>query len=167
MISHLALIHFSLDLTGGKNQANQVLKQLQVSGKIQSISSVYKRYMTAERADINAHLEFVVKYETQMSIEQLLHTAMSLSHKKESQFQESVNTELIVLAFDRQITMSPNLTLPYPLLHQDPLVIRCAAEAWGQYEHPIYQKNLNEIARVAQPARQAEFYMQGKTLVDF
>jgi len=167
VIPHLALIHFSLDLTGGKKHANEILKKLQTSGKILSISSVYKRYMTAERADINAHLEFVVKYETPMSVDQLLDLVLSLSHKKESRFQEAVNTELIVLAFNRQIMMSPKLTLPYPLLHQDPLIIRCAAEAWGQYEHPIYQKNLNEIAKAAQPARQAEFYMQGKTLVDF
>lgn len=167
MTPHLALIHFSMDLTGGKTHANEILKKLQSNGSVQSISSVYKRYMTADRADINAHLEFVVKYETHMTIDQLLEMALSFCHQKESKFHEAVNTELIVLAFDRQIMMSPKLTLPYPLLHQDPLIIRCAAEAWGEYEHPIYQKNLNEIARVAQPARQAEFYMQGKTLVDF
>jgi hypothetical protein len=65
------------------------------------------------------------------------------------------------------ILMSPRLTLPYPLLHQDPLIIRCAAEAWGQYEHPIYLKSLSEMARSAQNAKTAEFHMQGKNLIDF
>lgn len=164
---HSALIHVTVDVVGGVEIAKSILREISACGDIASISSIYKRFLTPEAVDLSARLEFVIRLETGMSVDQTLHLALSQCNQGAQGLVQKTHTELTLLAFDDIIQMSPRLTLPYPLLHQDPLIIRCAAEAWGQYEHPIYQKNLSDISRSAPPARQAEFYMQGKSLVDF
>ena len=165
--SHSALIHISLDVLGGPQYAKTVLRGLNECGEIVSISSVYKRFLTQERVDFSARLEFVLRFSTRMSVDQTLHFILSQARQGAQGLKQQARADLLLLTFDNLILMSPRLTLPYPELHKDPLIIRCAAEAWGQYEHPIYQKNLNDISRTAPDARWAEFYRQGKTLVDF
>lgn len=164
---HTALVHIALDLVGGVDKAREILLALMERGELVAISSVYKRYLTPERLDLSARLEFVIRLETPWGVEQALQQVLSLCDPSSNPSLRKNRAELTLLAFDDLILMSPRLTLPYPQLHQDPLIIRCAAEAWGQYEHPIYQKNLSEISKTAAPAKQAEFYMQGKSLVDF
>lgn len=164
---HSALIHIALDLVGGIEKAKHLLSRFTEIGEIIAISSVFKRYLTPEHLDLSANIEFVVRYESQMSVDQMLYFVMSLSDEGSQGLTRKGKTELILLTYDDKILMSPRLTLPYPMLHQDPLIIRCSSEAWPQYEHPIYQKSLSEISRSAPPAQQAEFFIQGKSLVDF
>lgn len=167
VIRHSALIHIALDLVGGVENARTLLQKISECGDIANISSAYKRYLTPQRVDLSARLEFVIHFETPLGVDQVLHLVLMLSEVGHQGLSQKAHSELTLLTFDDMILMSPRLTLPYPHLHQDPLIIRCSAEAWGQYEHPIYQKNLSEISKSAQPAVQAEFYMQGKSLVDF
>lgn len=165
--SHNALIYVAIDLVGGVEKAKEILRRFTEYGELSTISSVYKRFLTPERKDISARIEFVVRLLTSYGVDQVLH--MILSHCQEGQpgLNRQSYADLTLLAFDDLILMSPKLTLPYPQMHQDPLIIRAAAEAWGQYAHPIYEKNLSELSKNAPPAQQAEFYMQGKSLVDF
>ena len=164
---HSALIFVTLDLVGGVEKAKRLLGKIKECAEISQISSVFKRYLTPEKLDLRARLEFVVRMETQMNVDQTLHLVLSSCEQGGSGLTQQHHIEVVLLAFDDMILMSPRLTLPYPQLHQDSLIIRCAAEAWGSYEHPIYQKTLSEISKTALPAKQAEFYMQGKSLVDF
>lgn len=164
---HLALIHVVVDVAGGVEAAKSILKEISNCGNISAISSIYKRFLTSEAVDLSARLELVVCLETTMSVDQTLHMVCSQCNQGAQGLVQKTYADLTLLAFDDIIQMSPRLTLPHPLLHQDPLVIRCAAEVRGKYEHPIYQKNLNDISRLAPPAKQVEFYMQGKSLVDF
>lgn len=164
---HSALIHVTLDLVGGVDKAKSLLGKIKEYGEIVAISSVYKRYLTSERIDLVARLEFVIRFETLFTVDQTLYLVLSLCEQGSQGLTQKSHAELTLLAFDNLILMSPRLTLPYPELHRDPLIIRCSAEAWGQYEHPIYQKSLGEISKLALPAKYAEFYIQGKSLVDF
>lgn len=164
---HSALIQLSLDVAGGVESAKNILRSISDQGEVAAISSVYKRFLTPEAVDLSARLEFVIRLETTLGVDPILQLILSLCNQGAPGLVQNTHSELILLAFDDLIQMSPRLTLPYPFLHQDPLIIRCAAEAWGQYEHPIFQKNLSDLSRLAPQAKQAEFYMQGKSLVDF
>ncbi|QDK36142.1 hypothetical protein [Bdellovibrio sp. NC01] len=166
-LPHRSLIFVALDLVGGEAKAKDLLAKIQECGAIETISSVYKRYMTDARVDLSARMEFVIRFDTVMSVDQCLHMVLSLCEQGAQGLSQKSHAELTLLAYDNLILMSPRLTLPYPELHTDPLIIRCAAEAWGQYEHPIFQKTLSEISKTAPPARMAEFHIQGKSLVDF
>lgn len=155
-ISHGALIHFSTDLVGGTSRMQEVLHSLSEEFRFVGISSIYKRFKSRDHVDLNASMEFVVKGITQLKPEILMERLRSLDRK----------TYLTLLVFDDLILMSPKLTLPYPELHTDSLIIHCAAEAWGQYEHPVYQKTLSEISRGARASVDTEFFLQGRTLLD-
>ena len=165
--SHNALIYITLDLVGGEEKAKSIINKINECGLISAISSVYKRYLTKPFVDLSARIEFVIHFTTNMSVEQSLHLALSLSEEGQQGFNQKSHAELILLAYDHVVLMSPRLTLPYPLLHTDPLIIRCASEIWGTYEHPIFLKTLGEISRTASSVPAVEFYIQGKSLVDF
>lgn len=164
---HNALIYITLDLIGGEEKAKNIIKRINDCGIVSAISSVYKRYLTKPFVDLSARIEFVMHFETSMSVEQCLHLALSFSEQGQQGFFQKSHVELILLAYDHVVIMSPRLTLPYPLLHTDPLIIRCASEIWGTYEHPIFMKTLGEISRTASSISAVEFYTQGKSLVDF
>ncbi len=164
---HSALIYITLDLIGGVEKAKEILPSLAECGDIVATSSVYKRYPSRERLDLSARIEFVIKFDTLLSVDQCLHLVLTKCDGGASGLGHRSHAELTLLTFDQMVLMSPRLTLPHPQLHQDSLIIRCAAEAWGSYAHPIYYKSLSEIAKTAPPAKMAEFFMQGKSLVDF
>jgi 7,8-dihydro-6-hydroxymethylpterin-pyrophosphokinase len=164
---HSGLIHISVDLVGGQEKSKLILSKISELSEITEISSIYKRYLNKDRVDFNARMEFVIRFETVMSVEQTLYMLLSLREHHAAQDMRRNHVELILLVFDQKTLMSPKLTLPYPDLHKDSLIVRCAAEAWGSYEHPVYLKTLTEIAKAAPPVRDAEFHLQGKSLVDF
>lgn len=167
LVRHTCLIYATLDVVGGVERARSLLRYLSGFGEITTISSVYKRFLSSENIDLNARMEFVLRFETVSNADQTLHLILAQCKTGLVGLSDKGHLELTLLVFDDMVIMSPRLTLPYPQMHQDPLIIRCAAEAWGHYEHPIYQKNLSEISKSAPPASRAEFYIQGKSLVDF
>jgi 7,8-dihydro-6-hydroxymethylpterin-pyrophosphokinase len=153
---HNALIHIATDLVGGVSRCERAFAKLKTQAHLEAVSSVYKRYLSSDRVDMKAQMELVCRLQTELEAGALL------------QFVESLDEKIMInlLVFDDLILMSPRLTLPYPELHIDGLIIRCAAEAWGSYEHPIYEKTLSEISRTAQPVHEAEFFLQGRNLID-
>ena len=161
---HTCLIHVAVDLMDGLKRAQDIIQRLEEFGNAERFSSVYKRYLTAERVDLNSRMEFVVKYHTSMNVDQTLQLINSFFESNPRGLHQRGTVNLTLLVFDAEVLLSPRLTLPYPEMHQDALIVRCSAEAWGEYEHPVYQKNLNEIAAHAPPAKQAEFYCQGSAL---
>jgi 7,8-dihydro-6-hydroxymethylpterin-pyrophosphokinase len=157
--NHQTLVHITTDLVGGTTVAQIILKEMEKLGHTLAISSVYKRYLGKNRVDLNANIETVVRFATDFAVDELLW------HFKQITKNQKVNLNL--LSYDNLVVLSPQLTLPHPSLHTDFLIVRCASEAWSQFEHPIIQKTLSEIASGALPALDAEFFLQGKSLVDF
>lgn len=157
--AHQTLIHISADLVGGTPITQQLVFQMREVGQVSAASSVYKRYLGSNRVDMNANIEAVIRFATDCAVDELLwHFQRFLKDKKAS---------IRLLTYDDLVVLSPQLTLPHPSLHTDQLIIRCASEAWTQFEHPIIQKSLCEIAARALPAVDSEFFLQGKSLVDF
>ena len=153
------LVHLSTNLVGGTLAAQSVVAKLLKIGKIVSSSSVYKRYLSSARVDIYSNIEVVFRFKTECAADELLwHFRQYSAEKKE---------KLQLLVFDELVVLAPQITLPNPSLHTDLLVVRCAAEAWPDYEHPIIQKSLREIAAQSPPPLDSQFFLQGKTLVDF
>jgi 7,8-dihydro-6-hydroxymethylpterin-pyrophosphokinase len=158
-LHHQTLIHIATDLVGGTPVAQGLVTELGDIGSINMISSVYKRYLGRNRVDLNANIEVVLRFSTDCAVDELLWRFRQYTKEKKS--------SLSLLSYDDLVVLSPQLTLPHPSLHTDFLIVRCASEAWPHYEHPIMQKTLSEIASSALPAVDAEFFLQGKSLVDF
>lgn len=157
--SHQTLVHVTADLIGGTPIAQALVANLGQIGFVNMISSVYKRYLGNNRVDLNANIEAVVRFSTDCAVDELLWHFRQFTNEKRAM--------LSLLTYDDLVVLSPQLTLPHPNLHRDFLIIRCASESWPNYEHPIMQKTLSEIAATALPGVDAEFFQQGKSLVDF
>ncbi|MBC7371077.1 MAG: hypothetical protein H7326_05900 [Bdellovibrionaceae bacterium] len=156
---HQSLVHIAVDLVGGTALAQDIVRNLSRVGEVSAISSVYKRYLGSNRVDLNSNIETVVRFETNCAVDELLW------HFK--QFSRDKKVSLNLLSYDDLVVLSPQLTLPNPSMHTDMLIVRCASEAWPEYQHPIMMKTLSEIARTAMPSTDSEFFLQGKSLVDF
>lgn len=166
MTENQTLIHFSIQISGGKEAVAQLIQLLQPVGKVEKISSVYKKLNNRKSDDFHGSMEGVVKMVVEQETKQLEQTLATIAGKLVEKRQEA-KTKLSLLAYSQQIIMTPELTLPSPTLFAESLITRCAAEVWPSYEHPILKKTLQEMAKEAAPVGAAEFLWQGKSFVAF
>ncbi len=159
VLNHQTLVHIVTDLVGGTPVAQSLVAEMAKVGEITAVSSVYKRYLSNSRVDLNANIEAVARLGTDCEVDELLWYF--------KQYVKDKQAALNLLSYDDLVVLSPQLTLPHPALHTDFLIVRCASEAWRQFEHPIMQKTLGEITSLTFPATDAEFFMQGKSLIAF
>jgi 7,8-dihydro-6-hydroxymethylpterin-pyrophosphokinase len=159
---HQALIYISVEFTSGLERLRHVFQELRESGETIGVSSVYKRFLTSRHEDLNSEICLVVKFETTFNEAEL------------DQALQKINGELLqaprkhghclLLSYDQTVQLLPLLTLPHPQLRNDGLTLRCAAEVWGGYGHPVLGQSLNELVKLSEPMQTTEFFAQGKGL---
>lgn len=159
---HHALIYVSVEFTSGLERLRQVLRDLRQSGDSIGVSSVYKRFLTSRHEDLNSEICLVVKLETNLneaSLDQAIQQINSgLLHEPRR------HGHMLLLSYDQTVQLLPHMTLPHPQLRIDGLTLRCAAEVWGGYEHPVLGQSLNELVKLSEPMNTTEFFAQGKGL---
>jgi 7,8-dihydro-6-hydroxymethylpterin-pyrophosphokinase len=164
MNTNQALLFISIKVIAGTEMLKKLVAELKMISWDLTFSSVYRQFENEERYDFDANMILVARIGFNQSpgdlVEKLKHTETYLMA-----FTGPQKVRLVPLAINQLTTMTPQLTLPHPQLHMDPLVTRCAAEVWGSYEHPVLKKTLNDLARVAPAITDAEFMLQGKSLV--
>lgn len=164
MTKHSALVLISIKMIAGVEILKRLVNELKLISWDMEFSSVYVQYETEQRYDFDANLITVLKMGTDLKpkefAQKILHTQNYLLS-----FTGPERVKMTLLALDLETLMVPDLTLPHPNLHMDPLVIRCATEVWGNFEHPILKKTLHDLARTLPPITNAEFMLQGKSLV--
>lgn len=149
MTNH-CLIYVSTSLSGGRKALEQLLWDLRKNLQIRGSSSVYKRYLTTRREDLNSELVVVIDTETDLSLEKT---------------QELIAKRALLLTFGSEVRMIPGLTIPHPQLQQDNLTLHCAAEASAEYTHPITGQTLAKMVTMGEPIAYAEFYTQAQALL--
>ena len=164
MTTQHALILVSIRMIAGVEILKRLVTELQSFATDLDFSSVYARYETEQRYDFDANMVVVAKLATHLDAKELSQKISKVQNHLLS-FTGADRVNLTPLVVDQESFMVPDLTLPHPSLHLDPLVIRCATEVWGTYEHPILKKTLNDLARSLPPISNAEFMLQGKSLV--
>lgn len=148
-VMNRCLIYVSTGLSGGRQALEQLLWEFRKHVQIQQSSSVYKRYLTTRREDLNSELVIVVQVQTSQSLEEL---------------QQFLAKRALLLAFENEIRMVPGLAVPHPQLQQDNLTLHCSAEAWPDYVHPVTNQTLGKMVSGGEPISFAEFYTQAQTL---
>lgn len=160
LIGHEALVYISTELMGAKERLNAIIENIKVHSSIVAVSTIYRRELDSKfKTDIDFSVEFVLRLRTRLDVSKL---------KAELDAIEGFRTKVQLVTFDQMISMVPQLTLPWPELHLEPLVIRAASEVYPDYVHPVMKESLNELA-LKQPihGNKIEFYMQGRSLCDF
>ncbi len=164
MTQHSSLVLISIKMIAGVEILKRLVNELRLISWAMEFSSVYVQYETDQRYDFDANLITVLKMGTDLNAQEFAKKLLYTQNYLLS-FTGPDRVKMTLLALDLETLMVPDLTLPHPSLHIDPLVIRCATEVWGNFEHPILKKSLHELARSLPPITNAEFMLQGKSLV--
>ncbi len=164
MTSQPALVLISIKMIAGVDILKRLVNELKLISWEMEFSSVYVQYETEQRYDFDANMMTVLKMGTSLGAKEFSQKLQEIENYLLS-FTGPERVKITPLAMGQETMMVPDLTLPHPSLHKEPLVIRCATEVWGNYEHPILKKTLNDLARGLPAITNAEFMLQGKSLV--
>lgn len=148
------LTQVSCNVTRGTQGLVDLLSELVLKNKILAISSVYKR-----KEIFQAELE--AQYVLVICCEQEGPWPKAVENLKV----DSKRGAIKLLVFEKEVIMTPEMTLPSPDLHSDPIAIMAASEVWPGYVHPIYKKPLSSLVGLGQRSDRGEFLFQGQTLL--
>lgn len=161
--THFALFWISLDVMAGIEDLKATVSEIGELGEIVSSSSVYKKFLDRKAESLNSELCVSIRIETEKNQEDIF-LYLSKKVKCDSAKRRSNERAVLLLAFDQNVRLCPGENLPSPILHTNPLALKCAAEAWGEYEHPVLKRTLNDLARSSAPFTNVEFFAQGRVL---
>lgn len=159
-IYHQAIIYIETDAVEGLKRlkkAVEVSRRFSTSAKA---SSIYKHHEDQHESDARAVMGVVVVITTSLDAKALTGELKTV---------EDSGVEVTLLAFDQEVSLVPNLVLPHPSLHLNPMILQGSAEVYSRYVHPIYQKDLSQLSRELRNSTQeaVEFVAQGSSLIDF
>ena len=157
------LISFKVELIEGAHKLNELIFATSDWFELETISSIYKKYLTVIENDLNSELWVVAKMQTHLDFEaaqkKLFEVQCSfLNGKINSKY------EIQLLTHGESVFMSPLITLPNPNLHEEKVILKCAAEAWGTFEHPILTQTLNSLSQKMRYLKNVEFHSQATLL---
>lgn len=155
-----AIIFISTDFLSGLSRIKNVLREMSEIGELQRISTIYKKYRSQRSEDLNAVIVTAARWKLNMSEAEVFDLIEDIAASV-----TGGNTEIFFLAATDTVRLVPGENLPHPLLHSDSLVLRCAAEVFGEYRHPILAQTLSELVFCSDPVIDVEFFDQGKGLV--
>lgn len=168
MSDHRALIFIKVDLIEGNQGFKRALAAFAQNSKVQRVSSIYKKFLTRAQDDLNAELCAVVRLDTKLFLYEFSDMLFSLQGRlNQKQLIEGRRGRFTIalLSFEDEVNMAPHLTLPSPLLNSEPLILRCAAEVWGDYVHPVVHLPLSEMANQIERIQNVEFHSQGRDIL--
>jgi len=149
------LAQISLNVTRGTSGLVDILSEVLKKNKILSISSVYKRKEIFQ-AELEAQFVLVICCEQEGP----------WPEAKKNLSIASRRGHISLLVFEKEVIMTPEMTLPSPNLHSDPIAILAAAEVWPGYVHPIYKKPLASLVGHGQRSDRGEFLFQGQNILE-
>jgi 7,8-dihydro-6-hydroxymethylpterin-pyrophosphokinase len=146
---------FRFKVSAKEQRIIRVLNSYHHLFKIKNISSVYKKISEAA-SRLDEEMSFAIVAETKIDADNLLAAKQSL---------EGSDYTADLLVFNESIQWIPELPLPSPLLHFDPLVLHCSAEVAPDYIHPILKEDLKTLD-INNITTDFEFLFQGKIYID-
>lgn len=149
------LAQISMNVTRGTAGLVDILSEILQKNRILSISSVYKRKEIFQ-AELEAQYVVVICCEQEGSWAEAQENLKTMSRRG----------QVHLLVFEKEVIMTPEMTLPSPFLQSDPIAIMAAAEVWPGYVHPIYKKPLSSLVGHGQRSDRGEFLFQGRQLLE-
>ena len=156
---NFALISISTEMTRGLNGLRECLQGLDQL-EVQKVSSVYRRRDLLTEGTLSSEVLVVLGVQTKQSLSDL--QGFLLRQNERYPF-----SQWLLLSYNHEIHLDPESPIPHPRLNFDPLILRCAAEIQGSFEHPVLGRSLQELVRSsAQMSDEAsdEFLARGESL---
>ncbi len=156
------LLGYGQDTVLGTQAIRKALEEIRKDFPIERMSSVYKRYFFERNEDLNSELIFVFKTVTDLDPERLVEKLQFLMNLGGT---SGTKAELVLLSYDQLVMLTPRIPLPHPRLAQDPAILRCASEVWGDFNHPVLDQTLNEVVKSMHSFEHIEFFSRGETFL--
>lgn len=160
----IALLSISHPWIETTDLSKQILIKIIDHAEIIEISSIFKR-KNPTGSEFDANIEFCISISTTKDSLELSRVLKNISlgiSKKRADSNVTIN----LLLYESEVCLTPELTLPHPVLQYDNFILNVASELWSRYEHPIFKKTIQELAEVRQSDIFAEFIQQGQNLFD-
>lgn len=156
MTRHLAYLSLGTNLGNKEENLRAAMKLIEEQiGDIVSQSALYTSEPWGFTSE-NSFLNNVVAVSTTMTPEKLLETTqrieLTLGRTRKSvngQYTDRL-IDIDILFYDQQVTDTPALTLPHPLLHRRIFVLEPLNQIAPTLTHPILKKNINTLFRELQ-----------------
>lgn len=156
MTRHLAYLSLGTNLGNKEENLRAAMKLIEEQiGNIVSQSALYTSEPWGFTSE-NSFLNNVVAVSTTMTPEKLLETTqrieLTLGRTRKSvngQYADRL-IDIDILFYDQQVTDTPALTLPHPLLHRRLFVLEPLNQIAPTLTHPILKKDINTLCRELQ-----------------
>lgn len=156
MTRHLAYLSLGTNLGNKEENLRAAMKLIEEQiGNIVSQSAFYTSEPWGFMSE-NSFLNNVVAVSTTMSPEKLLETTQHIEFTL-GRTRKSVNgqyadrlIDIDILFYDQQVTNTPTLTLPHPLMHRRLFVLEPLNQIAPTLTHPILKKDINTLFRELQ-----------------
>lgn len=153
---NVCLFAFRFKVSTKDQRIIRILSDFHKLFNIKNISSVYRKTSSEATTRLDEEMSFAIMTETALSVDNLLTAKTAL---------QGSDFKVDVLVFNNEIQWTPELPLPSPLLHFDPLVLHCCAEIAPLYRHPILKEDLKTLD-INNIRTDFEFLFQGKIYID-
>jgi hypothetical protein len=153
---NVCLLAFHFKVSTKEERIIRILGDFHKLFRIKNISSVYKKTSDETTTRLDEEMSFAITTETALNVENLLAAKTAL---------QGSDFKVELLVYNYEIQWTPELPLPSPLLHFDPLVLHCCAEIAPTYIHPILKDNLKTLD-INNIRTDFEFLFQGKIYID-
>lgn len=153
---NVCLFAFRFKVSTKEERIIRILGDFHRLFRIKNISSVYKKTSDEAATRLDEEMWFAITTQTALSVENLLTAKTAL---------QGSDFKVELLVFNNEIQWTPELPLPSPLLHFDPLVLHCCAEIAPAYVHPILKEDLKTLD-INNIRTDFEFLFQGKIYID-
>lgn len=156
MTRHLAYLSLGTNLGNKEENLRAAMKLIEEQiGNIVSQSAFYTSEPWGFMSE-NSFLNNVVAVSTTMSPEKLLETTQHIEFTL-GRTRKSVNgqyadrlIDIDILFYEQQVTNTPTLTLPHPLMHRRLFVLEPLNQIAPTLTHPILKKDINTLFRELQ-----------------
>lgn len=151
------LVGIKVDLFYGTKQLNSLVKRVSEKFTLLGISSIFKVVM---KDSSMSYLYCALKLDSEIQSEAQILNELNSLYVEKNQIAKARALEIVLLAVDEVVRLTPSLTLPHPDLVGDPAFARCALEVWPDYFHPIMKEQIKYI-NVQSPDISFEFLSKG------
>ena len=165
-----ALVHISSSQGDRQGYLAQAVERLSYGNKLIKVSNVYESNGDGIYIGSPKLLSACVIIETDMTPSQLLkfmvETENQLDRNRELTPDQPYSVDMDLVLFDQEVLRFPQITVPHPQAHERAFVMVPAAEIAPDWQHPILQRTIAELAREIQSAKPGwgAFFLRGEKL---